>query len=117
MAERKNIWQPGEELRDQLEELRRRATKDTLSGLLNRATVEQAVTMRLRDMKDGENCALFIIDLDNFKSVNDTLGHRAGDQAIRETAKKLSAISRANEIVGRLGGDEFVIFICGPDVT
>ena len=68
-----------------LEELRRRAAKDALSGLLNRATVERCIRERLQAMAPQETCALFIIDLDDFKQVNDTLGHQAGDQAIRRT--------------------------------
>ena len=96
-----------------LEELRRRAAKDALSGLLNRATVERCIRERLQAMAPQETCALFIIDLDDFKQVNDTLGHQAGDQAIRRTGQILSSIFRASDIVGRLGGDEFVAFLCG----
>lgn len=69
----------GESLQYQIEELQQRATKDTLSGLLNRATMEQHIKRRLQRMEPDETCALFIVDLDNFKSVNDTLGHQAGD--------------------------------------
>ena len=96
-----------------LEELRRRAARDALSGLLNRATVERCIRERLQAMAPQETCALFIIDLDDFKQVNDTLGHQAGDQAIRRTGQILSSIFRASDIVGRLGGDEFVAFLCG----
>lgn len=96
-----------------IRELQRQATKDTLSGLLNRATVEQSVKQRLQAMGPEDSCALFIVDLDHFKQVNDTLGHRAGDQAIRQAAQILSGIFRAKEVVGRLGGDEFVAFLCG----
>ena len=53
------------------------------------------------------------MDLDNFKQVNDTFGHPAGDQAIRKTGQILSGIFRASDIVGRLGGDEFAAFLCG----
>ena len=95
------------------EELRQRAAIDALSGLLNRDTLETCIKRRLDRMHPGESCALFIVDLDNFKRVNDTLGHQAGDQAIRETARQLSRLFRASDIVGRLGGDEFAIFLCG----
>ena len=100
-------------LAGQFEDLRRRATKDALSGLLNRATMEQYIKDRLRAMAPGETCALFIVDLDDFKQVNDTLGHLAGDQAIRQTAQILSRLFRASDIVGRLGGDEFLVYIKG----
>lgn len=96
-----------------LEELQRRATKDALSGLMNRETLELHIKERLKAMTPEETCALFIVDLDNFKQVNDTLGHRAGDQAIRQSARILSGLFRAGHIVGRLGGDEFVVFLCG----
>ena len=96
-----------------LEDLQRRATKDALSGLLNRAALEQSIKERLKSMSQDEACALFIVDLDNFKQVNDTLGHQAGDQAIRQAARILSRLFRASDIVGRLGGDEFAVFLCG----
>lgn len=113
MAE-SNCASPGEAaFQNQYEELQRRATKDALSGLLNRATMEQLIKERLQTMAPEETCALFIVDIDNFKQVNDTLGHQAGDQAIRQTARILSCLFRANDIVGRLGGDEFGVFLCG----
>ena len=100
-------------LQDQILELRELATKDSLSGLLNRITVEQRIKQRLAHMNPGELCAMMIIDLDNFKLANDTLGHLAGDQAIRQSAQMLSSIFQANDIVGRLGGDEFIVFLSG----
>ena len=97
----------------QFEELQRRASKDALSGLLNRVTAEQYIKDRLAAMGPEDSCALMIVDLDDFKQVNDTLGHQAGDQAIRRSAQILSGLFRAKDIVGRLGGDEFVVFLCG----
>ncbi len=70
----------------QYRELQERASKDALSGLLNRATAEQYIQNRLETLHPDDFCALFIVDLDNFKQVNDTLGHLAGDQAIRRSA-------------------------------
>ena len=116
MSETKGVSRDEERLQYQLEELQQRASKDSVSGLLNRATVEQYIKKRLQKMTAEEQCALFIIDLDNFKQVNDTLGHQAGDQAIRQSARILSGLFRANDIVGRLGGDEFTVFLCG-DIT
>ena len=101
-------------LRHRLAELQKRVAKDALSGLLNRDTMEQSIKGRLLDMGPEDTCALFIVDLDDFKRVNDTLGHLAGDQAIRQAGRILSGIFRATDIVGRLGGDEFAIFLCGP---
>ncbi len=100
-------------LEKRIEELQKRASKDELSGLLNRSTAEQYITARLDELQKDEMCALFIIDLDDFKMVNDTLGHIAGDQAIKKSAQILSALFRAKDIVGRLGGDEFIAFMSG----
>lgn len=105
-----------EELSQQWKDLVRRASRDELSGLLNRATLEQAIRNRLASRSADEPCALIIIDLDNFKQVNDTLGHQAGDQAIRDSARLLSGMFRASDITGRLGGDEFAVFLTGADL-
>ena len=96
-----------------LDDLQRRASIDALSGLLNRAAMEYSIKERLKAMAPEDTCALFIIDLDNFKQVNDTLGHRAGDQAIRQAGRILSGLFHASDVVGRLGGDEFAAFLCG----
>lgn len=100
-------------LKSQWDQLEKRARKDALSGLLNRATVELYVNQRLSSITSDELCALFIVDLDNFKQVNDILGHPAGDQAIRQSAQILSGLFRNGDIIGRLGGDEFVVFLSG----
>ena len=78
-----------EQFQEQIEELQRRAAKDALTGLLNRATMELHITQRLQAMGPEDNCALFIVDLDNFKQVNDTLGHPAGDQALRAEYERI----------------------------
>ena len=97
----------------ELKLLAERASRDVLSGLLNRETATDYIEQCLQHMQPGDACALFIIDLDNFKQVNDTLGHQAGDQVIRLAAKALSACFRATDIVGRLGGDEFFALLSG----
>ena len=99
-----------------IEELMHRATTDSLSGLLNRATMERSIAQRLSSMEDDESCAVFIIDLDDFKRVNDILGHQAGDSALVMSARTISRLFRASDVAGRLGGDEFSVFICGKDV-
>ena len=97
----------------QTEELRERASKDTLSGLLNRAAAEQYIQIRLQTMVPGERCALFVVDLDDFKRGSGTPGHPAGNEAIRRAAQILSRWFRAADIVGRLDGDRFVVFSTG----
>ncbi len=113
MQERKNTSPDGLSFKHEFEELQERASKDALSGLLNRVTAEQYIKKRLQNMSAKEACAMFIVDLDNFKQINDSLGHQAGDQAIRRSAQILSSQFRATDIVGRLGGDEFIVFLSG----
>ena len=113
MQERKNTSPDGLIFKHEFEELQERASKDALSGLLNRVTAEQYIKKRLQNMSAKEACAMFIVDLDNFKQINDSLGHQAGDQAIRRSAQILSSQFRATDIVGRLGGDEFIVFLSG----
>lgn len=97
----------------ELKILAERASRDVLSGLLNRETATDYIEQCLKHMHPGDSCALFIIDLDNFKLVNDTLGHQAGDEVIRLAAKALAGCFRATDIVGRLGGDEFFALLSG----
>ena len=93
--------------------LAERASRDALSGLLNRETATSYIENYLKTKSPDENCALFIIDLDNFKQVNDSFGHQAGDRIIQQTAGILSRCFRATDIVGRLGGDEFFALLSG----
>ena len=97
----------------ELKILAERASRDVLSGLLNRETATDYIEQCLKHMHPGDSCALFIIDLDNFKQVNDTLGHQAGDEVIRLAAKALAGCFRATDIVGRLGGGEFFAVLSG----
>jgi diguanylate cyclase (GGDEF)-like protein len=91
--------------------LQSRAERDLLSKLYNRITTQQKAEKLLANAKPNEMLVLFMIDLDNFKQINDSLGHLYGDAVIIETAHRLKHIFRENDVVGRLGGDEFAIFI------
>ena len=113
MQKQDDLSLPTPALQQQLQILQERATKDALSGLLNRITTESYINQRLEAMAPDDSCAMFVIDLDQFKRVNDTLGHQAGDLAIRQASRTLSSLFRANDIVGRLGGDEFAVFLSG----
>lgn len=93
------------------EDMKQSASVDALTGIFNRKALEGAITNALS--KDRANGAMVLIDLDNFKSVNDILGHPAGDKVLCETADIISAEFRSEDIVGRLGGDEFMVFSPG----
>jgi len=89
------------------------AFHDVLTGLPNRALVEDRLTQALATRHD-QRVALLLIDLDRFKTINDTHGHHAGDELIIAVAQRLSNIVRASDTVGRIGGDEFIVVM--PDV-
>jgi diguanylate cyclase (GGDEF)-like protein/PAS domain S-box-containing protein len=93
--------------------LRRRALYDPLTGLPNRYLVRDRLEMAAarQARSDGGGTAVLFLDLDGFKPINDTHGHDAGDELLREVAGRLSGAVRATDTVGRHGGDEFVI-IC-----
>ncbi|MBR4696408.1 MAG: diguanylate cyclase, partial [Selenomonadaceae bacterium] len=89
---------------------------DDLTHLYNKATMEQICEKRCRDLPEGKQAALYIIDLDHFKEANDTFGHQFGDQILAEFAFQLKHLCRAEDFAGRFGGDEFVLMIEG-DLT
>ena len=96
-----------------MENLRRLAEHDSLTGLFNRAYfhAELERTVELIHADNSLSLAMLYIDLDNFKYVNDTLGHAAGDKLLIEVSKLLNDRTRRSDLVARLGGDEFVILI------
>ncbi len=85
-----------------------RARHDKLTGLLNRAGLERELELLKQDSV-GANLALFYLDLDGFKLVNDTFGHAAGDRVLRSVAEKLLMLAGPGDIVARIGGDEFIV--------
>jgi diguanylate cyclase (GGDEF)-like protein len=88
------------------------AQHDPLTGLANRTLLELTVEEALRQSdEDGVSCALLLLDLDNFKNINDTLGHLAGDKLLVEVANRLLASVRPGDLVARLGGDEFALLL------
>ncbi|MEG0797872.1 MAG: EAL domain-containing protein [Acidaminococcaceae bacterium] len=82
---------------------------DLMTGLLNRVSTEVMISQRLANTKVP--CVMLMLDIDNFKKINDTSGHDYGDKVICAVAEKLRQVFRKEDIIGRMGGDEFAIFI------
>lgn len=98
--------------RRQWDEIRWRASHDSLTGLVNRNEFEQRLSRSFeRARRDSCHHALLAIDLDRFKLVNDHCGHAAGDEVLREVAQRLEAGVRGRDTVARLGGDEFAAIL------
>jgi diguanylate cyclase (GGDEF)-like protein len=94
------------------QELNRMATSDTLTGLPNRHWLMRHLPAALAKTKDnGGSLAVLFIDVDDFKNINDTLGHSAGDQLLQIAARRLQAALRPGDSVARLGGDEFTLVL------
>lgn len=91
-------------------QLLERAQKDGLTKAYNRVTLENLITKELDSHPDQPHIML-VIDIDNFKSINDTLGHACGDEALTKFSDVLISCFRKDDIVGRVGGDEFVVFM------
>ncbi len=89
-------------------ELQFDAERDALSKLYNKKLTQELVQEYLDTGKDG---VLFMIDIDNFKKINDNLGHDVGDQLIVDVADALVSLFRKDDIIGRIGGDEFIVFV------
>ena len=89
---------------------------DSLTGLANRSLFHQTIKTNLeREPGINPRVALLYVDLDDFKIINDTLGHEAGDKVLREVGKRLAVSVRVTDTVARLGGDEFAIVLIEPD--
>ncbi len=84
---------------------------DMMTGLLNKGTTEEEIRAALAHARPGSCGILFMFDLDNFKVVNDTLGHLAGDSVLIRLARELRQTFRREDIIGRVGGDEFHVFM------
>jgi diguanylate cyclase (GGDEF)-like protein len=99
-------------------ELRHQALHDGLTGLANRVLIMDRIEQLLaRNRRAGSDGAALFIDLDEFKNVNDTLGHAAGDQLLVAVAARLRGTLRDADTIGRMGGDEFVVLIDGGDLS
>jgi diguanylate cyclase (GGDEF)-like protein len=101
-------------INEQTGELRHQALHDALTGLPNRALIMDRITQLLaRNRRQGTAGAALFVDLDEFKNVNDSLGHEAGDMLLVAVAARLASTLRDADTIGRMGGDEFIVLIDG----
>lgn len=93
------------------EELLYKAQRDSLTGLYNKGTAQTMIEEYIQNQNNEAKGALFLIDMDNFKSINDNLGHLAGDFVLTNLSSMLIDIFSKESIIGRIGGDEFIVFL------
>ncbi len=109
------LWHMAKAMREREEMqdyLAHQATHDSLTGLPNRAQAMGLITAALsRARRSGQIVGLLFVDLDGFKTINDTLGHGAGDEVLKAAADRMKSAVRAGDVVARLGGDEFVVLL------
>jgi two-component system, cell cycle response regulator len=99
------------------ENMRFQATHDALTSLWNRGVIMELLERELaRSYREGKSTAILLGDLDHFKQVNDTYGHLAGDEALKEASRRLHSSVRSYDFVGRFGGEEFLVVLnnCDP---
>lgn len=99
------------------ERLVKQAMTDSLTGLYNKSAAERLMKQYIQEDKSG---LLFMIDIDDFKQINDKFGHQEGDQIIRSVSCCLKKIFRSNDIIGRIGGDELLVYmrkVASPDLV
>lgn len=87
------------------------AHTDVLTGVLNKDTTEEETDQWLEDKRSSGSQVLMMLDIDNFKTINDVYGHAAGDEALRQVGALLRQVFREDDIIGRVGGDEFVVLM------
>jgi diguanylate cyclase (GGDEF)-like protein len=117
-----DLLRANEQLRSEIDERKRHEEKleyfalhDALTGLLNRRSLEEMLNRTIARAKRGVVSSLLYMDLDNFKEVNDTVGHAAGDEVLNTLSDLLKAELRTEDVIFRLGGDEFAVLLEGMD--
>jgi diguanylate cyclase (GGDEF)-like protein len=109
---RQRLRRTNDELTSALGMIQKMATHDTLTALPNRALFNETLIHAIGQAgRHKRSLALFFMDLDRFKNINDTLGHGVGDRVLQEAARRLTAAVRTSDLVARLGGDEFVLLV------
>ena len=92
--------------------LQEKADTDLLTSLNNKLATERKIKEYMSD-NPTEQCAMLLLDIDNFKKINDTLGHAFGDEVLRTLGNHIGSVFRVTDVIGRTGGDEFMIFLKG----
>ena len=108
---RKKLADKLEQKIQEITDIKSKSQQDALTGLWNRAYTENAVNELLAD---GSKGALFMIDMDNFKAINDNYGHIEGDNTLKMFADTMRKFAKEDDVLCRIGGDEFVMFIKDP---
>jgi len=109
---RQRVRRTNDELSSALAMIQRMATHDTLTALPNRALFNESLAHAIaRAERHSRRLAIFFLDLDRFKNINDTLGHGVGDRVLQEASRRLAGAVRASDLIARLGGDEFVLLV------
>ncbi|NFI03012.1 diguanylate cyclase [Clostridium botulinum] len=88
-----------------------KAERDSLTEIYNKITAQNMIEEYINKSKKDDRHVLFIIDIDDFKSINDNLGHLTGDSVLKDISIKITEIFNENSIIGRIGGDEFIVFL------
>jgi diguanylate cyclase (GGDEF)-like protein/PAS domain S-box-containing protein len=105
-----------EKLEEQAEELKSLASTDELTNLLNRREMNYRSTLLLeQSLRSKQSVALLVIDIDNFKLINDTFGHLEGDRVLKELGQALKSFGRQTDLISRYGGEEFLIMLPDTD--
>jgi len=111
-SQQKELEYYAKELEERNKELQKLAQHDALTGLANRAVFHEALQGAIaRAHRNSQNMALLLIDLDGFKSINDTYGHQAGDLFLKEISARFKSILRESDHIARIGGDEFAVIL------
>lgn len=95
----------------EVEKLQFKAEMDAMTRVYNKVATRERINAFINNSRKQDKHALLIVDMDNFKKVNDTFGHLKGDEALKEGVSHLKSMFRGDDIIGRIGGDEFVVFM------